>query len=137
MLRYIIGYKCSVDNITTPQKPPRNQSIVSVISIRLSFTRSIFTLPNKPKNCCIPIAPTKGGIIIGIRIIARNVSRPGYRNRVKKYASGRLTTLVIAVTIIPILKLLITSSRIFGSVTINLKYVRLNLFSIQNASLKT
>ena len=104
MFRYMMGYRCSASRMTTPQNPPPpNQSIGA--SIRPVSRRNRLIEPNRANICFIPMAPTKGGMIMGTRASPPSRPFPMKSYRTRATAMGRLMIVVRAVVTIPSSKL--------------------------------
>lgn len=115
-----MGYRCKVSIITTPQNfDAPSQSTGSERSP--SFRRRRFADPNLASICRMPIAPTKGGIIIGInRNPARSVL-PGNLYLAVMNARGMESTAVKKVVVAERVKLFMIASPVDGFNSVFLK----------------
>ena len=77
--------------------------------------------PYRARSCCIPTAPTKGGMTMGTSRSPLKSPLPGNSRRVMTKASGSATTVVMAVTVTPSIRLLTIASRWTGLANISQK----------------
>src|SRR5256885_5056758 len=89
--------------------------------------------PNRASSCDSPLAPTKGGMIIGTRSKLLSRVLPRNWNRVVQCASGSVSSVVSAVVKSAMAKLLKRDSLWRGLSSSNKKYFRLSLPSAKNA----